>query len=212
MYTWLFVALPTYSFFERGKSLWNKAIIPLSLSLPESVLARTRAQTFAYRALLSHMPLSSPYLRALRRCSPTTLNTHVPAKAFRSLSETGLRAEVAWCSHPLEEIRFSNPSCRYRRLLRRRHFAILLSSLLHGDGKDTAITTARAVPSRKHSPESSTKATRIATATSKIVRSGHSTGTANSRRFADVLNVFVFANAVRSTPGALIEGLVPLFR
>lgn len=56
------------------------------------------------------MPLSSPYLRALRRCSPTTLNTHVPAKAFRSLSETGLRAEVARCSHPLEEIRFSNPS------------------------------------------------------------------------------------------------------
>jgi len=43
VYTWLFVAPPTCSFFEQGKSLWNKAIIPLSPSLSESVLARTRA-------------------------------------------------------------------------------------------------------------------------------------------------------------------------
>jgi len=137
------VAPPTCSFFQQGKSLWNKAIIPLFSSLPESVLARTRAQTFTYRAFLSHVPLSRAptyeHLEGVRRLRLIPMCLLKPSAPFR---RRAWEPEVARCSHPLEEIRFSNPSRRYRRLLRRRHFAILLPSLLHGDGKNIAITTA----------------------------------------------------------------------
>ena len=133
--------LPTSSLSKASRYEIRPSLLPLSPSrFPRvSPRARTHVRKRSHTDLFYLICLSSSYLRALRRCSPTTLNTHVPAKAFRSLSETSLRAEVARCSHPLEEIRFSNPS-RHRRLLRRRHFAILLPSLLHG--KDTAITTA----------------------------------------------------------------------
>lgn len=133
MYTWLFVAPPTYSLFELGGSLWNKAIIPLSLP-PGS-----RARAHIHKCMSARAP--SSFLSYASRAS--TYQHLESVRLLRLISMCLLKPSIPFWQRACEKARSPDASISSEkkfdlaiRLLRRRHFAICCLSLCTG-GKDT---------------------------------------------------------------------------